>query len=155
VTQVTVPKNSERKGAVLGKRNVTIRDLEGRKFCYKCRAYLNPNRFGPSKIEADGLNANCERCILAPRLVAYGITWEQYDVMWQAQGRACAICKQPPGRRPDVDHDHACCPGTGSCGKCVRGLLCFNCNSAIGKFKDNIDTIKSAVTYITQSRGNI
>jgi len=23
-----------------------------------------------------------------------------------------------------IDHDHACCPGKRSCGKCVRGALC-------------------------------
>ena len=31
-----------------------------------------------------------------------------------------------------VDHDHGCCPFTRSCGRCVRGLICVNCNSAEG-----------------------
>ncbi len=124
--------------------------MEGRKFCYKCRTYLDTSKFAPSTKEDDGLNAHCERCIISPQLVKYGITWDKYESMWTEQGEVCAICKGKPGRRPDVDHDHNCCPGAGSCGDCVRGLLCFNCNSAIGKFKDNLDTIRSAVTYLTR-----
>ena len=33
----------------------------------------------------------------------------------------------------DVDHDHACCPGARSCGKCVRGLCCTGHNNGLNK----------------------
>ena len=28
----------------------------------------------------------------------------------------------------EVDHDHSCCEGGNSCGKCIRGVLCRGCN---------------------------
>jgi hypothetical protein len=47
-----------------------------------------------------------------------------------------------------VDHDHRCCPGVTSCGSCIRGLLCVNCNQAIGKLKDDPKVIHSALRYL-------
>jgi hypothetical protein len=52
---------------------------------------------------------------------------------------ACAVCRRPFGAagRVFADHDHACCPAqvdqtAKTCGKCIRGLLCFRCNTALG-----------------------
>lgn len=76
----------------------------------------------------------CNACKARARLAAtlkynFGITVERYEEMLARQGGVCAICKRRPGkRRLAVDHDHSCCPGRRSCGKCVRGLLCKACN---------------------------
>lgn len=73
------------------------------------------------------------------KFVRLGITEDQYNNLLEAQGHACAMCRKPFGDEyPQFDHDHSCCPPpndggrTKTCGKCVRGLLCFRCNTALG-----------------------
>ena len=79
----------------------------------------------------------------------YGISLEQYDSMVAAQENKCAICIKVVDDLC-VDHDHNCCPGSKSCGKCVRGLLCQTCNSGLGFFKDSSDMLKSADSYLSK-----
>lgn len=81
----------------------------------------------------------------------YGITPEQYKKKLEEQDGVCEICKCPPSQGRSllsVDHDHRCCPKGGSCGKCVRGLLCEDCNKAIGILKENKDVLRSAILYL-------
>lgn len=77
----------------------------------------------------------------------YGITAAQWQDMFDAQGGKCGICKKATGsgggKRLAVDHDHNCCPGKRSCGKCVRGLLCASCNQKVGFYEDYKEEIKS------------
>lgn len=89
----------------------------------------------------------------------FGLSLEDYDRMLAEQGGTCAICPatEAGGRHNTffaVDHDHACCPGKGSCGKCVRGLLCAKCNFALGQFDDDPDRLMAAVAYLL-SRQNV
>lgn len=75
----------------------------------------------------------------AYKLRRFGLTQEQFDRLLNAQDNACGMCRTPfeEDQLIFIDHDHACCavsPGvqTKCCGKCVRGLLCFRCNTALG-----------------------
>lgn len=86
----------------------------------------------------------------------YGITYEQYQEMHTKQQGRCAICNEEekrntgqgrPTNRLAVDHCHK----TGK----VRGLLCMACNTAVGAFKDDIEILFSAVTYLEQNSGEI
>jgi len=60
--------------------------------------------------------------------------------------RPCAICGSY--EKPSIDHDHSCCPGEKSCGKCVRGTLCGSCNLGLGAFKDDPARIVRAAEYL-------
>ncbi len=105
---------------------------------------------------------NRERHLAGKRLRGHGITEAAMGGLRAAQGGRCAICGLPEetvrvngaGRRQSlsVDHDHACCPGDSSCGRCIRGLLCFRCNTAIGLLGDRPEIALAAATYLDASR---
>lgn len=78
----------------------------------------------------------------------YGMTLAQWEDMFNSQGRACAICQATESKQWNTDHDHACCPGAKTCGRCVRGILCEPCNRAIGLFHDDYATLLSAADYL-------
>lgn len=83
----------------------------------------------------------------------YGKEWgELYDDLKEFQGGTCAICKRARGlsKNLSVDHDHTCCNGKISCGKCVRGLLCTKCNDILGHARDDVDFFIRAVDYLTR-----
>jgi hypothetical protein len=81
------------------------------------------------------------------------------DVSWAMRLFTVAACERcgvrfptdPKARRGaiNVDHDHACCPGQGSCGLCVRGLLCTRCNVRLGAI-ESVDrgTLIGDLAYI-------
>ena len=72
----------------------------------------------------------------------FGINADQYDAMLKEQDYVCAICKKPDICARDLAVDH--CHTT----KKVRGLLCTNCNMALGKFQDNLQNLLNAVEYL-------
>jgi len=73
----------------------------------------------------------------------YGMTVEEYIEVNNEQMSACKICRKNFPRL-HVDHDHE----TGK----VRGLLCQNCNTALGKFKDDPQLLLNAINYLESSR---
>jgi hypothetical protein len=84
-------------------------------------------------------------------LKKYGLSLDDYHSLLEDQDFTCKICKRKDvtfRKRLSVDHNHACCPGEGSCGKCIRGLLCHHCNAALGNVQDNIKTLQAMIEYL-------
>lgn len=81
-------------------------------------------------------------------LKKYGIEPSFLERVMDRQLHLCAICGKPNThtRGPNlvVDHVHAS-------GK-VRGFLCHHCNSGLGHFLDNPDTLRKAADYIEADR---
>lgn len=103
--------------------------------------YQKKNR--AARIAADAATVRAKEWAMSLRS-RFGIEAEQYAEMWDKQGGVCGLCQQPEhagGRRLAVDHDHSCCPGIRSCGKCVRGLLCLSCNTKLGFYENNSEKI--------------
>lgn len=77
---------------------------------------------------------------------------KSYAEMVADQNGLCKACNRPPDSRGlCVDHDHACCPA-GSCGQCVRGLLCNDCNTALGLTGDSVDRLEQLITYLVEDQ---
>ncbi len=75
--------------------------------------------------------------------VKYGITPEDFGLMFDEQGGVCGICPRPlevGSYKTHVDHDHK----TGR----VRGLLCLQCNTALGKLGEDESIILSMLEYV-------
>lgn len=79
----------------------------------------------------------------------FGITPEQYNELFIVQGGVCASCGKPESKKHNksnrvqmlsVDHDHVTDQ--------VRGLLCQDCNIAIGYFHDDPCRLQKAITYL-------
>ena len=77
----------------------------------------------------------------------YGLSKEQFFEMMKNQNDCCAICfvhkEEQFYKTLAIDHCHK----TGR----VRGLLCSNCNTALGLFKDNKDSLQRAIQYLQQT----
>ncbi|QDM57947.1 endonuclease VII [Mycobacterium phage JuicyJay] len=80
----------------------------------------------------------------------YSISAEQYAAILEAQGGVCAICRRSNGRSRalSVDHDHTCCDGPVSCGKCVRAIICRPCNDFLGWIRDEVEAGYRIAEYL-------
>ncbi|MFJ6621096.1 endonuclease VII domain-containing protein [Kitasatospora sp. NPDC091335] len=74
----------------------------------------------------------------------YGLDRAEIGALWESQGRRCAICRTAFASRFVVDHCHA----TGA----TRGLLCSNCNTALGLFADEAERLRAAASYLDRAR---
>ena len=139
-----------------------------RKACSRCGLSKPVSDFYKSVRERDGLKYQCKECDKKASAVhyrtnseyrkrslqrsrthglkkRYGISEEQYNEMFNRQNGVCAICKTNEGQKQlAVDHDHK----TGI----IRKLLCMNCNTAIGMFKDDPELLQAAISYLREHR---
>lgn len=116
--------------------------------CRWCKEYLDQSKFGKYKTYCK----DCSNLIgHTQNLKRFGLTPEQYIDMANSQNNVCKICgnEEKQNRRLSVDHDHNCCPGQESCGKCIRGLLCNHCNKTLGLVNDNVKTLQKMIDYLT------
>ncbi len=133
------------------------------KTCSTCGETKSLSDFYRRAASSDGLAPNCKGCRKDAKAAwllnhperfremqrkaalkrNYGLLPVDFDALLKKQNGGCAICNSSkPGGKGNfhVDHDHE----TGQ----VRGLLCADCNMGLGKFKDNIDVLKAATSYL-------
>ena len=120
--------------------NLTLFDGIVGEYDHKSRggrnAYLRAYRkIHPQKEQARSLKSN------------FNLSLDEYKRMWTNQSGLCAICNQPETHKRNgkvknlaVDHNHK----TGK----IRGLLCSSCNTGIGKLKEDVTILSSAIRYL-------
>lgn len=120
---------------------------EGHKLCRSCGEVKPWSEWHRNATASDGLSTRCKACRAAEGRAghlkrSYGMTEAERAELLASQKGLCAICLKEPAVH--VDHCHK----TGK----VRGVLCFNCNSAIGKLSDDPDIVRRAAAYL---EGNV
>ena len=103
--------------------------------CKKCHASADSNKKANNSLEK--------------RVKKFGITVDEYNNFISTQNNCCAICGTNKddfnGRGNNFHIDH--CHSTNK----VRGLLCNNCNTGLGQFKDNVQNLKNAIQYLIKN----
>lgn len=140
--------------------------LEGREFfeqvvkkrltkCYAC-GQMQPWEMYGNNLPEEGYDM-CLECRKYEKVYKawrrHGLSRVEGTALRLKQGNVCAICEREDKHWSElvVDHDHACCPGSTGCIVCVRGLLCGTCNSGLGMFKDNLETMGKAIEYLKET----
>jgi hypothetical protein len=75
------------------------------------------------------------------RELTYGLDGTAYKVLFTEQNGRCALCLEP--KELHIDHDHK----TGR----VRGLLCRDCNTSLGKLGDDVEGIRRVLAYLVNA----
>lgn len=121
------------------------------KKCKDCKQTLPVTEFSMLKNnQYNTLASYCKACVRIRGRTSdlkkrYGITVDEFNEMIEKQENKCGLCEERlfSGRRTHVDHCH-------SSGK-IRKLLCPNCNTGLGKFKDSPNLLRKAAAYLEEN----
>ena len=152
--------------------------VEKKLICNRCKEIKPVSEFFKANTSNRGYNTRCKQCIKPLATISnkkrykqrkaegyyhrldrierkkrdldkkYGITLEEYHTLLSNQNGKCAIClgenkvkyKNEKETFFCVDHCHK----TGK----IRGLLCVQCNAALGQFKEDLGNLNRAINYI-------
>ena len=116
---------------------------------YRCKACDNKARQKWSEKNPERAHLSQRQRNLKHR---FGVDLEWYEEQFKKQNYSCAICESKTNKTAgdrqfwnfSVDHCH-------DSGK-IRGILCNNCNRALGLFQDNFELLKKAADYLEETR---
>lgn len=101
-------------------------------WCRDCAAWLPKALFTRTGQGGKYLTVRCKPCRTAN---VHGVTVQQILDKQGANFPCCASCGSVDFLK--IDHDHACCPTSQGCVKCVRGYLCHECNTSEGLLRSS------------------
>jgi len=134
------------------------------KTCSVCKLDLPATDFYKQAETKDGLSYRCKKCVREYKVklnndTKYATMYARAYVLARKHPKLsldlvikfyqehftgkCDICsKVITGKDMHLDHNHT----TGV----LRGWLCMLCNTGLGKFKDNPDLLRKALSYLEQ-----
>ena len=120
-------------------------------WCSRCSRPKPLGEFSPHPQARTGRHSRCRACVAEVARTdyrevrrknalkrQYGLTPAEYDGLLASQGGRCALCDR--ASTLVIDHDH-------ESGR-VRGLLCYGCNTGLGKFRDSVPMLMRAADYL-------
>jgi hypothetical protein len=140
------------------------------KLCVRCGVEKPLDLFAKGKNYKDGRRGTCKQCHTSYMTEYYNsnpdkkaakiklntgkdtnwkrhkLTEKTFQEMVDKYDGKCYACNI--NKATNIDHDHSCCSGSRSCGKCVRGVLCNQCNTALGLVKDSKETLNNLINYL-------
>lgn len=135
-------------------RNKRWKDAHPEQVASYAHYHSRKSRLLKKETDPEGLRYR-ERMITLKRM---GMTREQYQAMWDAQGHRCAICRREKGdseKEFAIDHDHGCCKPKTACTRCHRGLLCSGCNTALHKLETMDGWMEEALAYLNRFKKEV
>jgi formate dehydrogenase maturation protein FdhE len=131
---------------------------DGKWKCGSCKKWKIPTEFFKDSRNWNGIRSICKECSNGKDNEymwkyniekKYSLPIEQYEELLVKQNGVCAICgsKQTDSKKHGrlcIDHDHET--------EKIRGLLCSNCNTALGLMKDDITRLARAIEYLTNQQ---
>lgn len=97
--------------------------------------------------DIQAFRTDCKECVKEGQIrKKFDIDYLEYHKILKSQGYRCEICrcKLESSRYTKFAIDH--CHRTGK----VRGLLCTNCNTGLGLFKDSPERLSGAIRYLQE-----
>jgi hypothetical protein len=119
----------------------------GMKTCTVCGETQPFSEFArtQSSKSKDGFRSRCKQCDTAAyRQRKYGISREAFAAMLAEQDYSCAACGVPVDESSPLDHCHL----SGQ----VRAILCFDCNTTLGRFNEDARRLQGLLTYLKVTR---
>lgn len=131
--------------------NGNVKPIGTTKMCIECKEEKDLSNFYQHK--SGNYHSYCSPCKSEKfkhyqktigRFKRHGITIEDYNLIYESQSGKCKICAVR-SENLYIDHNHKTMN--------VRGLLCRDCNSALGLFRDNTEILKNAIEYLNNNNG--
>lgn len=134
--------SQQRRGLELSTLRPRVRVIDGHKLCRTCGEVKPVAEFGKKQ---QYVTEHCRACRgIKMRAETFGL--EVDDVRHMLDRDNCECCDRPfrSTRDRHIDHDHRT--------DAVRGLICRDCNTALGCVDDDVDHLRALIRYLDSRR---